>query len=195
MTRLVARLLAGLFVVGVALGLWVSSEHERERRHARRPEIVVNQLLRMAEIRLDDTIYDLECGDGAVVITAAARFGVHASCFDIYPQRLAEARERARSAGVDGLITFREQFWETVDVAPATVVILWLTNPTGHSANYKLCGQLTRELRPGARIVAYYASLGDWRPLTAVSLRPSPADPVGIAKLWIADGRVRTCLE
>jgi SAM-dependent methyltransferase len=149
----------------------------------------------MARLSSSDTIYDLECGDGGVVVAAAKQFGARGWCFDIYPQRLAEARERARRAGVEHLITFRQEFWDNVNVAPATVVIMWLTNPTGHIANYKLCGQLTRELRPGARIVAYLKDLGDWKPLAAVSLRATPNEPIGVAKLWVADGRVRTCLE
>ncbi len=195
MTRRATQLAAGIIAVAVVLGLWELSEWERERRHARRSEVVANRLLEMARIGSSDTVYDLECGDGGVVVAAAKQFGARGWCFDIYPQRLMEARERARRAGVEDLITFREQFWDTVDVTPATVVIVWLTNPTGHMANYKLCGQLTRELRQGARIVAYFNDLGDWKPVAAVSLRPSLNEPVGIAKLWIADGKVRTCLE
>jgi methylase of polypeptide subunit release factors len=93
-----------------------------------------------------DTIYDLECGDGRVVVTAATQYGARGWCFDIYPQRLAEARERAHRAGVENLITFRQQNWDAVYVTPANVVVLWLTSPTGHSDYYKLRRQLTREL-------------------------------------------------
>jgi len=196
MKQRVAQIAAGLTVVGLFLGLWEISERQRERRHAKRPDAVTDRLLQLARLSSKDTVYDLECGDGGVVVAAAQRYGVHAWCFDIYPQRLTEARERARRAGVAHLITFRQQFWDTVDVSPASVVILFVTNPTGHIGNYKLCGQLTRELRDGSRIVAYRLSLGDWQALEVASVPTDGQNQRGSeVKLWVADGTVRQCLE
>lgn len=195
MKRRSIQICSGLLAVAFVLGLYQLSEWERERRHARRPDLVVNELLRLAHVQADDRIYDLECGDGAVVVTAAARYGAHGWCFDIYPQRLAEAQARARGAGVEHLIAFHEQFWDSVDVRPASVVVLWLTNPTGHIANYKVRGQLTRELRPGARIVAYWRDLGDWAPTVTTSVPAIGSYPASAVKLWIADGQFRPWLE
>ena len=195
MRRGAVQITVGVIAVGVLLGLVQLSERERERRHATRPEDVTDRLLQLAHLSSSDTVYDLECGDGGVVVAAAKRYGVHGWCFDIYPQRLAEAREHARRAGVENLITFRQQFWDTVDVSPASVVIVWLTDPTGHIANYKVRGQLTRELRPGSRIVSYRQNLGDWEPSAVVAVPARSNEPVGVVKLWVADGTVRPWLE
>ena len=195
MKQKAVRVAAGLIGVGIVLGLLQLSERERERRHAKRPDVVTDQVLKLAHLNSNDIVYDLECGDGGVIVAAAKRHGARGWCFDIYPQRLTEARERARRAGVENLITFREQFWDTVDVTPATVVIAWLTDPTGHIGNYKLRGQLTRELRPGSRVVSYWVSLGDWEPTTVSSVPAIPNEPAGVVKLWVADGKVRPWLE
>jgi trans-aconitate methyltransferase len=173
------------------LGLFEYSERSRERRHAKRPEIVTTELLRLAHLSSTDVVYDLECGDGGVAVAAARQFGAKAACFDIYPRRLAEARRRADDAHVGHLITFQQRYWDSVDVGPASVVVLWLTYPTGHTDTYKLRGQLTRELRPGARIVGYWRDLGDWQPRAESTVRASATAPASTVRLWIADGLVR----
>jgi hypothetical protein len=122
------QLAIGLVAVAMAVGLFALSERQRERRHANRRQAIAGQLLQLAHLRSSDTIYDLECGDGRVVVTAARQYGARGWCFDIYPQRLTEARELARLAGVENLIAFRQQNWDAVDVTPATVVILWMTS-------------------------------------------------------------------
>jgi trans-aconitate methyltransferase len=195
MRQKAVQLTAGLGAIAVVLALYGFSERQRERRHAKRPQDIVDRVIDMARVSSSDTVYDLECGDGGVVVNAAARYGAHGWCFDIYPQRLAEARERARAAGVEHLITFREQFWDTIDVAPATVVVVWLTNPTGHIENYKIRGQLTRELRPGSRIISYRLDMGDWEPTAVSSVPTASNEPAAKVKLWIADGKVRPLLE
>ena len=195
MKRTAVQIAGGMVAVSIFLGLVELSERERERRHAKRPEAVTNLVLQMAHLSSSDLVYDLECGDGGVVVAAAKQYGASGWCFDIYPQRLAEARERARRAGVENLITFRQQFWDSVDVSPASVVIVWLTNPTGHISNYKIRGQLTRELRPGSRIVSYWLSLGDWEPSAVAAVPARPNERVGVVKLWVADGTVRPWLE
>jgi SAM-dependent methyltransferase len=195
MKQTAVQIISGLVVVGIVVGLLELSERQRERRHSKRPEAVTDRVLTLAHLSSIDTVYDLECGDGGVVVAAAKRYGARGWCFDIYPQRLVEARERARLAGVENLITFRQQFWDTVDVTPATVVVVWLTDPTGHIANYKVRGQLTRALRPGSRIVSYRVGMGDWEPTAVAPVPATKGEPVGVVKLWLADGKARPWLE
>ena len=190
--RAALTLTAGLFVVIGGVALFAFSEWRRERRHAHRPEAIVSRVLQLARLTSSDTLYDLECGDGAVVVTAAKQYGTRGWCFDIYAQRLIDARERARREGVEDLITFQNENWDSVDVTPASVVILWMTNPTGHSDYYKLRSQLTRELRAGSRIVSWSRGLGDWRPVEVVPIADEPHEPTGRAvQLWVADGGIR----
>src|SRR4051812_25371506 len=69
------------------------------------PHEVVDRMLELAKIRDGDIVYDLGCGDGRIVVTAAKRYGVKAVGFDIDPKRVAEARANVRKNGVDHLVT------------------------------------------------------------------------------------------
>lgn len=124
------------------------------------PYDVVNRMLTLAGVSQDDVVYDLGCGDGRIVITAAERFGARGVGVDIDPQRIAESNANAERAGVQHLVRFIEQDALEVDVSEATVVTLYLLS----SSNAKLRPILTRQLQPGARIVSHAFGMGDWDP-------------------------------
>ena len=115
------------------------------------PYDVVNRMLELAGVTRDDVVYDLGCGDGRIVITAAERFGARGVGIDYDPERIAEANANAARRGVQDLVTFIQQDAMEADVSDATVVTLYLLS----SSNRKLRPILTRQLRPGARIVSH----------------------------------------
>ena len=123
------------------------------------PDVVV-RMLELAGVTSSDVVYDLGCGDGRIVIEAAARFGARGVGVDIDPVRIAESVANAELAGVSHLVRFVEQDAMTVDVSEATVVTLYLFA----SSNERLLPRLTAQLRPAARIVAHEFSLGVWPP-------------------------------
>jgi trans-aconitate methyltransferase len=122
---------------------------------------VVEAMLVMAGVTARDTVYDLGCGDGRIVITAARRFGARGVGVDISPDRIAEARYNARAAKVEHLVTFRvENLFET-DVSRATVVALYLLP----EVNVALRPRLLAQLAPGSRVVSHDFDMGpEWRP-------------------------------
>jgi protein-L-isoaspartate O-methyltransferase len=124
------------------------------------PPDVVSRMLTLAGVGPRDTVYDLGSGDGRIVIEAARRFGARGVGIDIDPTLVAKAQASARQAGVESLVTFRVQDAMTVDVSDATVVTLYLLA----ASNVKLRPILTKQLRPGARIVAHNYPIGDWEP-------------------------------
>ena len=123
------------------------------------PQEVVDRMLELAEVTKDDIVYDLGCGDGRIVITAAKKYGARGVGVDINPQRIAESNANAQKAGVEDLVEFILQDAMTVDVSKATVVTLYLLS----SSNLKLRPILTTQLQPGARIVSHAFSMGDWQ--------------------------------
>jgi ribosomal protein L11 methylase PrmA len=143
-------------------------------------------MLELAGVTRDDVVYDLGCGDGRLVITAASKYGARGVGIDIDPERIAESEANARKAGVDRLVSFRLQDAMTVDVSPATVVTLYLLS----SSNLKLRPQLTTQLRPGARIVSHAFSMGDWKPEKVETFRDANGSSRTLY-LWKADGQVR----
>jgi len=150
------------------------------------PQDVAERMLELAGVTRDDVVYDLGCGDGRLVITAASKYGARGVGIDIDPERIAESEANARKAGVDRLVSFRLQDAMTVDVSPATVVTLYLLS----SSNLKLRPQLTAQLRPGARIVSHAFSMGDWKPEKVETFRDANGSSRTLY-LWKADGQVR----
>ena len=124
------------------------------------PQTVVDEMLKVANVRKGDVLYDLGSGDGRIVITAAKRFGVRGIGIDIDPQRIAEANENARKEGVAHLVTFKQQDLFTTDISEATVVTLYLLP----RLNVKLRPKLFSDLKNGTRIVSHAFDMAEWEP-------------------------------
>jgi SAM-dependent methyltransferase len=114
------------------------------------PQIVVDKMLEVARVTSSDVVYDLGCGDGRIVVTAAKKLGAAGIGFDLDPDRVREARDRVQRAGVGTLVSIREENVFSVDLRPATVVTLYLLP----ELNVRLIPQLEK-LRPGSRIVSH----------------------------------------
>jgi len=150
------------------------------------PQDVVDRMLSLANVSASDVVYDLGCGDGRIVVTAAKKFGARGVGVDFDPDRIKESEANAKAAGVEQLVTFKLQDALTVDVSPATVVTLYLLS----SSNAKLRPILTRQLRPGARIVSHAFSMGDWTPEKTDVFTDSGGTSRTLYR-WITDGKVR----
>ena len=83
-------------------------------------------MLELAEVKEGDVVYDLGCGDGRIVVTAAKKYGVKAIGFDIDPKRIEEARANVKANGVEHLVTIRQADIFELDLREATVVTLYL---------------------------------------------------------------------
>ncbi len=150
------------------------------------PEVVVQRMLEIANVTSEDVVYDLGCGDGRIVIAAAATYGARGVGVDIDPQRIAESEANAKKAGVEHLVEFRLQDALEVDLTPASVVTLYLLS----SSNMKLRPLLTAQLAAGSRIVSHAFDMGDWKPDKIDKFD----DGHGFGRtlyLWTADGTER----
>lgn len=124
------------------------------------PQPVVDAMLKVASVAKDDIVYDLGCGDGRIVVTAAKTYGAHGTGFDLNPERIKEAHENARQAGVEKLVKFVEKNLFETDLSGASVVTLYLLP----DVNLRLRPKLLRELKVGSRIVSHAFDMGDWKP-------------------------------
>jgi len=124
------------------------------------PQHVVEEMLEMAKVTKDDVVYDLGCGDGRFVITAAKKYGARGVGIDIDPDRVQESRKKAIEAGVTDRVRFIEDDLFTTHIHEATVITLYLLQ----DLNLKLRPKLFRELKPGTRIVSYVFHMDDWKP-------------------------------
>jgi SAM-dependent methyltransferase len=120
---------------------------------------VVDAMLKVANVKAGDVVYDLGCGDGRIPV-AAAKLGARAVCIDIDPRRIAEANENVKKNGVADRVRVLNQDLFTTDISEASVVTLYLLP----SLNVKLRPTLWKTLKPGTRIVSHDFDMGDWKP-------------------------------
>jgi tRNA G37 N-methylase Trm5 len=124
------------------------------------PTEVVEEMLKLGSVKAGDVLYDLGSGDGRIVITAAQKFGIHGVGIDINPERIREANENAKKAGVTDRVKFLNEDLFTAPISEATVVTLYLLP----SVNLKLRPKLLHDLKPGTRVVSHSFDMGDWKP-------------------------------
>jgi SAM-dependent methyltransferase len=112
----------------------------------------VNKMLLIADVGPDDLVYDLGCGDGRIIVTAARRYGARAVGIEIDPLRYLWCQALITILGLRSEIkvTFGDFFSQ--DLSEADVVTCYLLQPT----NKKLEAKLQADLRPGTRVVSNY---------------------------------------
>jgi len=141
---------------------------KRKKRQLRKPDVIyyptppetVAEMLRLANVKQGDVLYDLGSGDGRIPIAAAKQFGIRAVGIEIDPKLIIEAETNARNAGVAELVRFRNEDMFHIDISEANVVTLYLSD----KLNVLLRPKLLRELKPGSRIVSHDFRMGDWKP-------------------------------
>ena len=147
----------------------------------------VKAMLKLADVKNSDIVYDLGCGDGRIVIAAAKNYGAHAVGIDIDPKRIQEAKDNARRAGVEDLVRFEEADLFQADIHEASVVTLFLLS----SVNQRLRPKLMQDLKPGTRVVSNTFSMGDWKPDKEETI-PENDSPFSFSRrfyLWIIPAR------
>jgi SAM-dependent methyltransferase len=153
-------------------------------------EEAVVAMLKLADVKSTDVVYDLGCGDGRIVVAAAKNLGARGVGIDIDPVRIAEAKANAKKAAVDNLVQFEENDLFQADIHEASVVTLFLLS----SVNLKLRPKLLGELKPGTRIVSNTFGMGDWQPDKELTLEQRSDDDGPFSQklyLWIVPPRSR----
>jgi precorrin-6B methylase 2 len=163
----------GLIAATVAATLLVLAAPAQDANR-QRPEVpyvptteeAVAAMLKLADVKKTDIVYDLGCGDGRIVIAAAKNFGARAVGIDIDPVRIGEAKDNAQKAGVEKLVRFEENDLFKADIHEATVVTLFLLS----TVNLRLRPKLLQDLKPGTRVVSNTFDMGDWKPEKEVTV-------------------------
>src|SRR5436189_254089 len=130
------------------------------------PWVIVDEMLKLADIRGEDVVYDLGSGDGRVVITAAKRFGAQGVGVELQTELVEMARIGAKHEGVSDRVKFVQGDLFQADIRPASVVMLYLLP----RFTTRLVPKLRAELRPGARIVSHDYPLAPWPPDKELSM-------------------------
>jgi len=129
----------------------VSEEiHEPDVVFVPTPQDVVEKMLELVKVTKDDLVYDLGCGDGRIVVTAAKSYGCKAVGYDIDPERIKESLENVEKNHVGHLVRIEQKDIFTLDLSEANVITLYLLP----ELNVRLIPQLEK-LKPGSRIVSH----------------------------------------
>jgi len=160
--------------------------------YAATPYEMADEMVRLADVRSDDVVYDLGCGDGRLVIAAVKKAGCRGVGIDIDPARIKESRQNAIIAGVQDQVRFVEQNFFESDVREATVMLIYLFP----DVNIRLRGKFLKEMKPGSRLVSHAFDMGDWKPDNSASIRAQrvhfwviPANASGTWTWRSPDGR------
>lgn len=165
-----------------------TKEPDKEPKKFREPDVifvptpqeVVDKMLEVAKVNKDDVVYDLGCGNGIIVVTAAKKFGCKAIGFDIDPERIKESNENVKTNKVEKLVTIKQDDIFTQDLSPASVVTLYLLP----QLNVKLAPQLEK-LKPGSRIVSHDFDMRGYKPKDVIKITPKDSDREHTIYLWV----------
>jgi cyclopropane fatty-acyl-phospholipid synthase-like methyltransferase len=154
--------------------LWTTPLN-KELRYIREPDIlyvptppeVVDKMLEAAQVKKNDLLYDLGCGDGRIVIAAAKKYGCKAVGYDINPERVKQSRKNVVENKVGDLVEIEQADVFELDLSEANVITLYLLP----SLNVKLIPQLEK-LRPGSRIVSHDFDMRGVKPDKVIKLTP-----------------------
>lgn len=130
------------------------------------PQKVVDGMLELADVKKGDVVYDLGCGDGRIIITAAKEYGATGIGVDLNPERIEEANVNASVAKVEDKVAFHEGDLFKFDFSKADVLTLYLLP----DVNLKLRPKIQSEMKPGSRIVSHAFDMGDWEPDQKISV-------------------------
>ncbi len=174
---------------------WVSIEEVTEQTNEYRepdvifvptPQDVVDKMLELAQVTKDDLVYDLGCGDGRIVVTAAKRYGCKAVGYDIDPERVKESLQNVQKNNVGHLVTIEQKDIFTLDLSEANIITLYLLP----SLNVKLFPQLEK-LKPGSRIVSHEFRMRGIKPDKIIKLHSNYDQEEHKIYLWTTPLTIR----
>lgn len=160
---------------------------EKDKKDLRKPDVVyvptpqkvVDKMLELAAVKKTDLVYDLGCGDGRIVVTAAKKHGCRAMGFDINPKRVEESLKNVKENKVEKLVKIKLQDIFQLDLRPANVVTLYLLP----DLNVKLIPQLEK-LKPGSRIVSHDFDMRGVKPDKVVEVKSKDGYAEHKVYLW-----------
>ncbi len=112
------------------------------------PYDLVSEMLHLAQVKKDDLVVDLGCGDARMLVLAAQKYGSRGIGYEIDPDMVRASRKNIEKNKVGHLVKVIQADIFTVDISDADVIPAYLLP----EMNLKLLPQL-ETLKPGSRLV------------------------------------------
>ena len=151
-------------------------------RYVPTPDDVVAKMCELGKVTKNDTVFDLGCGDGRIVIQAVEKFAAKRGVgIDLDPVRIKESEANAKEHKVEGKVSFRVgDVLDIKDLSDADVVMLYM----GDDVNIRLRPILQKTLKPGSRVVSHRFTMGDWKPARTETFTAEDGDEYDV-HLWV----------
>jgi SAM-dependent methyltransferase len=184
---------AGIATIWLSTSILLAQTRQQEpadpSQAAREPDVdfiptphdVAARMLEMAAVKKDDVLFDLGCGDGRILISAAQRYGCRAVGVDIDPKRVKQSRENVKKARLEKLVRVEEKDLFKTDLREADVVTLYLST----KLNARLLPQL-KTLKPGARVVSHQFGIPGVKPDKVMEFKSRYDGRIHTLYLWTA---------
>jgi precorrin-6B methylase 2 len=124
------------------------------------PTAVIERMLDAAHLKPSETLYDLGCGEGRVLVMAAQKYQAHAVGIELSRDIYEKTSARIKAMGLDSLVTVVHGNALHYDLSPADVVTLYFLT----SSNDRLKPVLEKYLKPTARVVSHDYEIRGWKP-------------------------------
>lgn len=123
------------------------------------PPETVRTMLMLAEASEKDTLIDLGCGDGRILLSAVMDFNVRQAIgYEIDPELCRQVNALASEQGLDERVKAINQDMFKADLSGATIVTMYLTT----AGNERIKPKLEKETKPGTRLVSHDFTISDW---------------------------------
>lgn len=150
-----------LLLALVALPAVAQPPGQRLAPYVPSPQEIIDRMLEVAQIHPGDTVLDVGCGDGRILVTAVQKFKARAIGIEIDPKIASQATDTIVRLGLQNKARVLRADVFDADLAPADVVTLYLTT----SFNEKLRPKFEKSLRPGTRVVSHDYGIRGWNPV------------------------------
>ena len=134
------------------------------------PQTVVEYMLKLADLKAGEVLFDMGSGDGRTVIMAAKTFGARGVGIELREDLAKKAMGNIHEKGLDDRVTIMNADMFSVNLTSADVVYLYLTT----SANEKIKPKLESDLKKGARVVSHDYEIIGWRPTKVENFCENP---------------------
>jgi precorrin-6B methylase 2 len=175
------QLLVALLCVAAA-GIGTAADDQRTGGpYVPTPQPVVDEMLKLADVRKDDFVVDLGSGDGRIVLTAARRYQARGMGVDIDGELVEQSNAEAQREGLDTLVQFHQQDVLQTRIGEASVLALYLLPNMMASLRSKILA----ELKPGSRVVSHDFEFGEWQPDRKITV--DAPDKYGSGSHWTSN--------
>ena len=149
------------------------------------PDDIVDEMMKLGNVKAGDVAYEPGPGDGRVLIAAVKKGARKAVGIELDPKKAAEATENVKKAKLEDKITIIEgDALKGRDYSEATIVFLYM----GNEFNNLLRPILEKQLKPGSRIVSHRFILGDWAPDKTITVTGQDGDEYKL-HVWTVKGK------